>query len=180
MDDFFTRALLGGIGVALAAGPVGCFIVWRRMVYFGAALAHSALLGVALGFLLGVDLTVGIVALCVLLAVLFVLLERQHLLPTDTLLGVLAHVTLAAGLVVVAFLTGLRVDLMGYLFGDILAVTDRDLAVILVLAIVTLTGMALMWRSLLSITVSEDLAAVEGVPVTTIRGPEGRSQPRDA
>ena len=163
MDDFFTRALLGGIGVALAAGPVGCFIVWRRMVYFGAALAHSALLGVALGFLLGVDLTVGIVALCVLLAVLFVLLERQHLLPTDTLLGVLAHVTLAAGLVVVAFLTGLRVDLMGYLFGDILAVTDRDLAVILVLAIVTLTGMALMWRSLLSITVSEDLAAVEEV-----------------
>ena len=169
MDDFFLRALLGGIGVAVAAGPVGCFIIWRRMVYFGAALAHSALLGVALGFLLGIDLTVGIVALCVFLAVLFVLLERQHLLPTDTLLGVLAHVALAGGLVVVAFLTNLRVDLMGYLFGDILAVSNRDLGVIVTLAVITLIGMVLMWRSLLSITVNEDLAAVEGVPVARVR-----------
>jgi zinc transport system permease protein len=169
MDDFFLRALLGGIGVAVAAGPVGCFIIWRRMVYFGAALAHSALLGVALGFLLGIDLTVGIVALCVFLAVLFVLLERQHLLPTDTLLGVLAHVALAGGLVVVAFLTNLRVDLMGYLFGDILAVSNWDLGVIVTLAVITLVGMVLMWRSLLSITVNEDLAAVEGVPVARVR-----------
>ncbi|MDX1434027.1 MAG: iron chelate uptake ABC transporter family permease subunit [Gammaproteobacteria bacterium] len=169
MDDFFVRALLGGTGVALAAGPVGCLIVWRRMVYFGAALAHSALLGVALGFLLGIDLTVGIVALCVLLALLFAGLERRHLLPTDTLLGVLAHVALAVGLVVVAFLSGLRVDLMGYLFGDILAVSNTDLVVILALALVTLAGTALLWRSLLSCTVDEDLAAVEGVPVTGVR-----------
>jgi len=169
MDDFFLRALLGGIGVAVAAGPVGCFIIWRRMVYFGAALAHSALLGVALGFLLGIDLTVGIVAMCVFLAVLFVLLERQHLLPTDTLLGVLAHVALAGGLVVVAFLTNLRVDLMGYLFGDILAVSNWDLGVIVTLAVITLIGMVLMWRSLLSITVNEDLASVEGVPVARVR-----------
>lgn len=169
MDDFFLRALLGGIGVAVAAGPVGCFIIWRRMVYFGAALAHSALLGVALGFLLGVDLTIGIVALCVFLAVLFVLLERQHLLPTDTLLGVLAHVALAGGLVVVAFLTDLRVDLMGYLFGDILAVSNWDLGVIVILTVITLIGIVLMWRSLLSITVNEDLAAVEGVPVARVR-----------
>lgn len=169
MEDFFVRALLGGTGVALAAGPVGCLIVWRRMVYFGAALAHSALLGVALGFLLGIDLTAGIVALCVLLAILFAALERRHLLPTDTLLGVLAHVALAVGLVVVAFLSGLRVDLMGYLFGDILAVSNIDLAVILALALMTLGGTALMWRSLLSCTVDEDLAAVEGVPVTGVR-----------
>jgi len=169
MDDFFLRALLGGIGVAVASGPVGCFIIWRRMVYFGAALAHSALLGVALGFLLGIDLTIGIVALCVFLALLFVALERQHLLPTDTLLGVLAHVALAGGLVMVAFLTNLRVDLMGYLFGDILAVTNTDLVVIVTLATITLVGITLMWRSLLSITVNEDLAAVEGVPVARVR-----------
>ncbi|MEE8285320.1 MAG: iron chelate uptake ABC transporter family permease subunit [Gammaproteobacteria bacterium] len=169
MDDFFLRALLGGIGVAVAAGPVGCFIVWRRMVYFGAALAHSALLGVALGFLLGVDLSAGIFALCVLLALLFVLLERQHWLPTDTLLGVLAHVALAAGLIAVAFLTDLRVDLMGYLFGDILAVTIGDLAAIGALTLMTLAGMTFIWRALLSITVNEDLAAVEGVPVAAVR-----------
>lgn len=169
MDDFFLRALLGGMGVAVAAGPVGCFIMWRRMVYFGAALAHSALLGVALGFLLGVDLSAGIFALCVLLALLFVLLERQHRLPTDTLLGVLAHVALAGGLIAIAFLSDLRVDLMGYLFGDILAVTTGDLAAIAALALMTLAGMTFIWRALLSLTVNEDLAAVEGVPVAAVR-----------
>ena len=168
MEEFSLRALLGGIGVAVAAGPVGCFIIWRRMVFFGAALAHSALLGVALGFLLGVDLIVAVLALCMFLAVLFVLLERQRLLPSDALLGVLAHVALAGGLVA-AFLTSVQEGLVDYLFGDIRAVTDADLAVIVPLALITLAGMALIWRSLLSMTVNEDLAAVEGVPVTGVR-----------
>ncbi|MDX1432332.1 MAG: iron chelate uptake ABC transporter family permease subunit [Gammaproteobacteria bacterium] len=169
MDDFFYRALLGGIGVALAAGPVGCFVVWRRMVYFGAALAHSALLGVALGFLLGIDLSLGIFALCLALGVVLVALERQRALPVDTVLGVLAHVALAAGLVVVAFLDTLRVDLMGYLFGDVLAVGRTDLAYIYVLAAISLAALALLWRDLLAITVDEDMAAVEGVRVTRVR-----------
>jgi len=169
MEDFFLRALAGGLGVALAAGPVGCFVIWRRMVYFGAALAHSALLGVALGFLLGIDLTLGILGLCLVLAVLLVLLERQRLLATDTLLGVLAHVTLAAGLVAVAFLEDLRVDLMGYLFGDILAVTRGDLAAIFAMLAVAGALLAYLWRDLLSMTVSEELAAVEGVRVQRVR-----------
>ncbi len=168
MEEFSLRALLGGIGVAVAAGPVGCFIIWRRMIFFGAALAHSALLGVALGLLLGVDLIVAILALCMFLAVLFVLLERQRLLPRDALLGVLAHVALAGGLIA-AFLTAVQEDLVDYLFGDIRAVTDADLAVIVPLALITLAGMALVWRGLLSMTVNEDLAAVEGVPVTGVR-----------
>ena len=125
LDDFLVRAVLGGIGVAAIAGPLGCFVVWRRMAYFGNALAHSALLGVGLGALLALDLTLSTVAICLLLAVSLVLLELRRSLATDTILGILAHASLALGLIVLSFMETLRVDLMAYLFGDVLSVTTR-------------------------------------------------------
>jgi zinc transport system permease protein len=165
MDDFILRALMGGMAVALVAGPLGAFVVWRRMAYFGDTLAHSALLGVALGFLLGISLNLTVIALCTGLAVLLVVLQRQRRLASDTLLGILAHSTLSLGLVAVAFLEGVRIDLMGYLFGDILAVSQTDLAWIFGGGLLALLLLAVLWRPLLAMTVHEDLARVEGVPV---------------
>ncbi|OOG24786.1 hypothetical protein B1C78_08145 [Thioalkalivibrio denitrificans] len=165
MDDFILRALAGGIAVALVAGPLGAFVVWRRMAYFGDTLAHSALLGVALGFLLGISLNLTVIALCTALAVLLVILQRQRRLASDTLLGILAHSSLSLGIVSVAFLEGVRIDLMGYLFGDILAVTRGDLVWIFVGGLAALVLLLLLWRPLLAMTVHEDLARVEGVPV---------------
>ena len=169
LDDFLVRALLGGLGVAVVAGPLGCFVVWRRMAYFGEALAHSALLGVALGFLVDVSPTLGILGFCLLFAIALVALERQRLLATDTLLGILAHSALAVGLVVISLVEGLRVDLNSYLFGDVLAVSRADLLLIGGVAVGVLALLAWCWRDLVSITVSEDLAAVEGVPVAGVR-----------
>ena len=127
MDDFLLRALLGGLGVALAAGPLGAFIVWRRMAYFGDTLAHSGLLGVALGMALQVNPQLGVAATCLLIAIALVLLQRQRVLATDTLLGILAHTSLSLGLVTLAFLETVRIDLASYLFGDILAISPDDL-----------------------------------------------------
>lgn len=169
MDDFALRALIAGIGVSLVAGPLGCFVVWRRMAFFGSTLAHSALLGVALGFLLGIDLTVGTATVCIVVALLLVLLERSPQLSSDTLLGILAHGALAIGLVVLAFLDSVRVDLMGYLFGDILAVSTADIVWIWCGGGAVLATLAILWRPLLAITVQADLAFVEGVPVTRVR-----------
>ena len=169
LDDFLLRAFLGGVGVALVAGPLGCFIVWRRMAYFGASLAHSALLGVALGFLLGIDLTLGIAAAAILLALLLLLLERQRALPSDTLLGILAHAGLALGLVVLGFFETLRIDLMGYLFGDILAVSRGDLLWIYGGGTLALGVLAAIWRGLLTATLHEELARAEGLPVFRLR-----------
>ncbi len=104
MDDFLVRALAGGFGVAVIAGPLGAFVVWRRMAYFGDTLAHAALLGVALGFLLGIDINLGIVAVCAAVAVILVVLQRRQPLAGDTLLGILSHGGLALGLIAVAFL----------------------------------------------------------------------------
>ncbi len=163
LDDFFARALIGGIGVALVAGPLGCFIVWRRMAYFGDTMAHSALLGVALALLLDLDVTLGVFAITATVAFALVLLQRQRALPTDALLGILSHSTLALGLVLVAFMAWLRIDLLSYLFGDLLAVTRFDIALIWLGGAAVLAVLAAVWRPLLAGTVSEELAAAEAL-----------------
>ena len=165
VPDFVLRAGLAGLGVAAVAGPLGAFVVWRRMAYFGDTLSHSALLGVALGFLLGVNLNLAVVALCLALSLLLVALQRQRLLAGDTLLGILAHSSLSLGLVALAFLETVRVDLMAYLFGDILAVTPGDLAWIYGGGTLVLAAMVVLWRPLLAITVHEELAEVDGINV---------------
>ncbi|HYH39677.1 MAG TPA: zinc ABC transporter permease subunit ZnuB [Azospirillum sp.] len=169
MDDFILRALAAGCGIAALAGPMGSFVVWRRMAYFGDTLAHSALLGVTLGFLLGVDPTLGVMGVCVVLALVLVALQQRRALASDTVLGILSHSALSLGLVAVAFLETLRVDLIGYLFGDILSVTADDLLRIYAGGAVALALLALLWRRLLAVTVDEDLARVEGMPVTALR-----------
>ena len=169
MDDFLLRALAAGIGVAVVAGPLGCFVVWRRMSYFGATLAHSALFGVALGLLLEVNPTLAIIAVCIVVALVLVALQGQRQLANDTLLGILAHAMLALGLVVTALIETVRVDLMAWLFGDILAVGNSDLAWILGGGVAVLAVLAAIWRPLLAMTVHEELAAVEGVPVVRTR-----------
>ena len=169
LDDFIVRALIGGIGVAVVAGPLGCFVVWRHMAYFGDSLAHSALLGIVLGLLLSVDLTVGIVATCAAFALVIVLLEEQRRLATDTLLGLLSHSALAVGLVAISFFETVRVDLMGYLFGDILSVGKGDLAWIYGSGAAILAGLAVIWRRLLAITVHDEIARAEGINALAVR-----------
>jgi zinc transport system permease protein len=167
--DFVLRAAVAGTGVALVAGPLGAFIVWRRMAYFGDTLAHSALLGVAVGLLLGINLNLAVVALCIALALALVLLQQQRRLASDTLLGIMSHSALSLGLVALAFLETVRVDLVGYLFGDILAVTLGDILWIYGGGAAALAALALIWRPLLAITVHEELAQVEGINVTATR-----------
>ena len=168
MDDFFVRAVVAGLGVAAVTGPLGAFVVWRRMAFFGDALAHSGLLGVVLGLLLHVDPFIGVAAVVLAVAILLVVLRRRRELAADTVLGILSHGTLALGLVAVSFLRGIRVDLLGFLFGDILAVRTVDVVWIYAVGAVVLAGLIAFWRPLLALTVHEDLAAVEGVPVARI------------
>ena len=163
LDDFFTRALIAGIGVALVAGPLGCFIVWRRMAYFGDTLSHAALLGVALSLLLNVNTTLAVGVVSIFLAIVLMALRRSDTLSSDALLGLLSHSALALGLVCLAFMTWVRVDLLGLLFGDILAVTPMDIAMIYAGGAIVLGVLVVIWRRLFAATVSPDLAAGEGL-----------------
>ena len=169
MYDFLLYAVLGGLGVALIAGPLGAFVVWRRMAYFGDSLAHSALLGVTLGFLLDINMNLAVVLCCLVLAVLLVSLQKQRIIATDTLLGIMAHSALSLGLVAVSFLDGVRVDLMEFLFGDLLAVGLQDLIWIVVGVAAVLGMLKWCWDDLLAITINEELAQVEGVNVARTR-----------
>ncbi len=169
MDDFLLRALAGGLGVALVAGPYGSFIVWRRLAYFGDTLAHAALLGIAGALFFDLAPLAGVTFVCLLLALLLFLLQRGGRLAGDTLLGILSHTALALGLVVLSFMEQVRVDLLGYLFGDILATSTGDLWWIYLGGGSALLLLGWLWRPLLCLTADEDLARVEGVRVDLIK-----------
>ena len=160
-DDFMVRATLAGIGVTLAAAPLGCFIVWRRMAYFGEATAHSAMLGIALSLAFEFSVFAGAILLALIMASVVTLTQGRSLY-FDTLLGVVGHMSLAAGLIIVSFISGVRIDLMAYLIGDILAVSQMDLLLIWAGAVIILSLIIWRWTPLLLVTLNEDLASANG------------------
>ena len=162
-DDFFIRALIAGVGIAIIAGPLGCLVIWRRLSYFGDTLSHSALLGVTLAYAFSINITLSVFVISSVVAILLINLQKRTKLAGDSLLGLLAHSTLAIGLVLIGFLSSIRFDLMGLLFGDILAVTIEDIALVWIGGILILGILYFIWKSLFSATVNYDLAAAEGM-----------------
>jgi len=163
LDDFFVRAMLAGIGLALTTGPLGCFVIWRRMAYFGDTMAHSALLGVALSLFFSLNLMVSVFVVAALVSLILMVLQKRQGLSADALLGILSHATLAIGLVMVAFMTWVRFDLIAFLFGDILAVTPTDVAIVWIGGLVVVAIIVWLWRPLLAGTVNVELAEAEGM-----------------
>ncbi len=162
LDDFMTRAALAGIGTGLAAAPLGCFVVWRRMAYFGDATAHAAILGVALSLAFSVPVFAGAMIVALIMATTVSMISGRGY-AMDTLLGVMAHSALAFGLVGVTFIPGVRIDLMAYLFGDILSVSRVDLGVIWGGAALVLALIGWRWNALLTATLNEGLARAAGI-----------------
>ena len=162
-DDFFIRALIAGVGIAIIAGPLGCLVIWRRLSYFGDTLSHSALLGVTLAYAFSINITLSVFLISSIVAILLINLQTRTKLAGDSLLGLLAHSTLAIGLVLIGFLSSIRFDLMGLLFGDILAVTTEDITLVWIGGIIILGILYYIWKSIFSATVNYDLAAAEGM-----------------
>ena len=162
LDDFLVRAALAGVGLALATGPLGSFVIWRRMAYFGDATAHAAILGVALALALQLPVGVGTLIVALAMAATVSALAAKGW-AMDTTLGVLAHGALAFGLVAISYVPGVRTDLSSYLFGDILAVTKSDLGFIWGGAGLVVALLAWRWQALLTTTLSEDLAYASGL-----------------
>ncbi len=170
MADFVLRALIAGMCIALVAGPLGSFVVWRRMSYFGDTLAHSSLLGITLGILLDINLQVAVIACSLVFAVVLIFLQRKKTLSTDTLLGILAHSTLAFGLLILSLSNIVQVNLVAYLFGDLLTIGTTDLYWVIGCTAIIALLLLFLWNGLLTITVHEELAEVEGVAVGKLHG----------
>ncbi len=162
-EDFMLRAALSGIALAVVSGPVGCFILWKRLAYFGDTLAHSALLGVALSLFLQIDAVIGVFTIAVLVSLLLVLLRRAQIFSSETVLGILSHSALAIGLIAVSLSASGKVHLNSLLFGDILAVSWNDVGVSFAVAVMILLLLLLQWRGLIAYTLNSDIAQVERI-----------------
>ncbi|WP_036772797.1 zinc ABC transporter permease subunit ZnuB [Photorhabdus australis] len=169
MLELLLPGWLAGILLAIAAGPLGSFVVWRRMSYFGDTLAHASLLGVAFGLLLNINPFYAVIAVTLILAIILVWLEKRPQLAIDTLLGIMAHSALSLGLVVVSLMSNVRVDLMAYLFGDLLSVTYADIWLIVIGVAIVITLLFWQWNALLSMTVSQEMAFVDGIKIQRLR-----------
>ena len=162
-EDFLFRALIAGIGIALVTGPLGCFVVWRRLSFFGDTLAHSALLGVILSVSFDINISLSVFVVSSLVALLLLKLQDTTNLASDSLLGLLSHSSLAIGLVVLGFLSFIRFDIMGVLFGDILSVSINDLLIIWIGGATILVVLWRIWKPLFAATVNYELAEAEGM-----------------
>jgi zinc transport system permease protein len=163
------RALLAGLGLAVVAAPLGCFVVWRRMAYYGETVAQAGLIGIAAGLALSLNLTASVLVVTLAVSALLVLLSRQQIVPFDSLLGLLAHTALAVGVIVASLVRGPQLDLMAFLFGDIFAITSTDLQWIYIGGAAALGTIVFVWRPLLALSVHEDLAAAEGTPTDRVK-----------
>lgn len=169
IPDFMLMALLGGLGLAIISAPLGVFMVWQRQSYFSATLAHSALLGISLGLFLQANLTVSVIVISLLVAAAIFALSQYKQLSTDTLLGILAHSSLAFGLVIISLQDNIQIDLMAYLFGDILSINTTDLALLGAVSLLVAFFYWKNWQALLNLTLNTDLAQVEGTAVKQVQ-----------
>jgi len=168
MDEFLIRALIAGSLVAAVAGLLGVFVVWRRMAFFGDTLSHSALLGVALGMLLNVGFMVGVMVSTLLVGLILYSFQRQKRVSNDALLGILSHSGLSLGLIALSFVQAQNVNIEDWLFGDVLSVTWQDVLSIAGVMLLVVVIMGWLWRPLLTLTVHEELARVEGINTNVV------------
>lgn len=169
LEPFLLRAIAAAIGLAVVAAPLGCIVVWNRLAYFGETVAQASLIGVVLALALQLNVTLGILIVTAAVAALLILLQRQKLVPMDSVLGLTHHGALALGVISAAQLKGPQVDLMGYLFGDVFAVTDIDIAWIYGGGALVLAAVAWLWQPLLRMAVHDELARAEGVSAAAVR-----------
>lgn len=169
IDDFILNALIAGVLVAAIAGPLGCFMVWRKMAYFGDTISHSALMGVALGIAFDSENPIIMIATCSGVALFLLFLQRDRRFSSDTLLGIIAHSALSIGMIIISMMDHFRTDMMYYLVGDILAISPENIYTIAGVAAFSTICLFFIWRDLLSLTVNEDLAQTEGVKVERVK-----------
>lgn len=162
LDDFFVRALLVGIAIALMSGSIGCVIVWRRMAFFGDTLAHASLLGIALGAIFSVAPLISVFLTGALVALILVRSQKYSNLSSDTWLGILSHSALALGLILFSFMARSSAGLLSLLLGDILSVSILDLGLSWASMIIVMCVMWLIWNDLLHATLHQELALAEG------------------
>lgn len=169
MIELLLFPILAGTLLATVGGPLGSFIIWQRMAYVGESIAHSALLGVALGIWFNISINIMVVMVCCCLALLLDHMQRFLRLSLNTVLAILAHTSLAIGLMIISLVPSFRLDINSFLFGDLLTVDQQSLWIMAIISLGILLFLFACWRNLVSLAANEELAVVEGAPVRTLQ-----------
>ena len=164
--EFMQNAFMAGTMLGLVLAVVSFFVVLRRMSFIGVGVAHSAFGGVALGALLGISPTLTAIGFAVVISNAIGYIGKQGQLSTDTAIGIFFSLAMALGVIFIGMSDQYNVDLFGYLFGNILAITRRDLIIIAVLGALVLISIILFFKELLFVAYDREVAFVSGMPVT--------------
>jgi zinc transport system permease protein len=165
---FMQRALLAGVLVGVLCGVLGFFVVLKRLSFIGVGISHSALGGIAVGVLLGIDPLISAAGFAVAVAWAIGWLSRTGRLHEDTAIGILFSSAMALGVALISLSNSYQVDLFGYLFGNILAVSPNDLWLLGGIVIVVLAAVVLLFKELLFLAFDEEVARASGLPVTPL------------
>jgi len=165
---FMQRALLAGVLAGLLCGVLGFFVVLKRLSFIGVGISHSAFGGIAIGVVLGVEPLVAAAVFATLVAWGIGWLSRAGRLHEDTSIGILFSSAMALGVALISLSHTYQVDLFGYLFGNILSVSPRDLGLLAAIALLVLAGVGLLFKELLFVSFDEEVARASGLPVTVL------------
>jgi zinc transport system permease protein len=163
--SFMRNALMAGVLVSLACGIIGTLVVLKRMVFISGGVAHTAYGGVGLAFYLGVNPILGAVAFSLIASFLMGYVQRQTRQRQDTLIGVMWAIGMAIGIIFADMTPGYKADLMSYLFGSILAVTQTDLWMMLGVNLLVISFVILFYKELQAVAFDESFARVRNLPV---------------
>jgi zinc transport system permease protein len=166
MDQFLINAIIGGISIAAIAGLLGSFVLWKNMSYFGDALSHSSLLGVTIGILLNINLTIAVIAISAIFALIFSINKVKY--SSDSILGILSYSALSLAVIIASY-SKISIDLMSYLFGDILAINAEDIYYLILCAIFISSWFYYNWSKLILLCVSSELLNSEGGNVQALK-----------
>ena len=170
MIELFFLGWVAGVLLTLVTGPLGSFIVWRRMSAFGDTLCHASLLGLAIGIALNVNPFYTVLCLLLLISSVIIFLEHISCFSLDTILGIITYSTLSLGMIIVSFMSeNTKISITNYFFGDLLKITFSDLIIIILLIIVVLFILIWNWKRMLFLTINSELAYVDGINITKIR-----------
>ncbi|MBI4685221.1 MAG: metal ABC transporter permease [Nitrospirae bacterium] len=166
---FMQRALITGVVISILTGVISVFVVLRRVSFVGSGIAHAAFGGVAIGFLLGINPVITAMIYSVLVAFGIEAITSRGRVAEDTAIGVFFSSSMALGIVLISLSKSYNVDLFGYLFGSILAISEEEMLLTIVVTIIVLSTLLITMKELLLITFNEELAVVSGIPTRLIK-----------
>jgi zinc transport system permease protein len=167
IEPFFIKAIIAAIGVAIATAPIGVFVLWKRMAYFGDAISHSAIFGLGIATIIAVEPIYGIIFCAIIFCFLIFALSKQNIYSNDSVIGIASCSLLALGMILLAIFPS-RVNLESYLFGDLIILQNRDVLLIYIVAVLSSVAVFMWFKNLLLATINKDLAKISGIKVENL------------